>query len=95
MNSPMNPEEGRKKILNCLFTIAPEAADQTLDEKKPLRDQVDLDSVDFLKFMVQLSKSFSVEISEADYLKMTTLESCLTFLLSVPPPRNQSPMDLP
>ena len=50
------------------------AADQ------PLRDQVDLDSMDFLNFLVRLHEKLGVDVPEADYAKLVTLDDFVAYL---------------
>jgi len=45
-----------------------------------LREQLDLDSMDFLNFAIGLNKAFGVDIPEADYRKLATLEGCVGYL---------------
>jgi len=67
------------KIL--LHRIAPEADLDGLDPSEELRQALDIDSFDYLNFLVALSERFGVEIPESDYGKVTTLESLTHYLL--------------
>jgi acyl carrier protein len=51
-----------------------------LKPKRPLRDQVDLDSMDWLNFLVALSERFKVEIPETDYKRLGTLDEIVAYL---------------
>ena len=68
--------------LDIIGNIAPEADMEHLDPAMRLRDQFDFDSVDFMNFAVTLQKKLKVEIPEADYPQLATLNSCVAYLKS-------------
>jgi acyl carrier protein len=70
----MNREELRKTILDVLAGIAPEIEPSSIAPEKLLRDQVDLDSADWLNFLVALHGKLGVDIPDADVGKLTTLD---------------------
>lgn len=70
----------RRTVFETLRRIAPEVAPDGLDSQRPLRDQIDLDSMDWLNFLVGLHGKLGIEIPEADYAKLVTLEDLLTYL---------------
>jgi acyl carrier protein len=74
----MDAEEIRKVALAELKRIAPELED--VQPAKPLRDQVDLDSMDWLNFLVALNERLKIEIPEADYRKLGTLDQIVGYL---------------
>jgi acyl carrier protein len=74
----MTAEEIRQVVLAELKRIAPELED--VAPAKPLRDQVDLDSMDWLNFLVALNERLKIEIPEADYRKLGTLEQIVDYL---------------
>lgn len=76
----MNAEEIRAGVLAALLAIAPEAAAEPLDPGRALRDQVDLDSMDWLNVMVGLHQRFGIDIPEADYARLTTLDAIVAYL---------------
>jgi acyl carrier protein len=76
----MNPDQIRATVLAELSEVAPELEPQSLDPKAELRDQLDLDSMDFLNFVLGLHKALGVDIPEADYRKLATLDSCVAYL---------------
>jgi acyl carrier protein len=76
----MTPDEVRQHVLHALTEIAPEADLQSLRPNVSLRDQLDIDSMDYLNFMIALSKSLSVDIPERDYPKLASVESCVDYL---------------
>jgi acyl carrier protein len=77
MNTPLTPDEIRQRVLRLLGEIAPEADMTTLTPSASFRDQLDIDSMDFLNFVILIHKTFGVEIPEADYPKYTTLNGCV------------------
>jgi acyl carrier protein len=74
----MDAQEITKIVLAELKRIAPELED--VAPAKPLRDQVDLDSMDWLNFLVALNERLKVEIPEADYRKLGTLDQVVAYL---------------
>jgi acyl carrier protein len=78
----MDAEEIRKIVLAELKRIAPELED--VAPAQPLRDQVDLDSMDWLNFLVALNERLKIEIPEADYRKLGTLEQIVGYLAKKP-----------
>ena len=76
----MKPEELKAQVLKLLTTIAPELDATSLRTDKPLRNQVDLDSMDWLNFLVALHERLKVDIPEADYGKLATLDQLLAYL---------------
>lgn len=68
------------KVTRLLLAIAPEVDASTLVPAKPLRQQVDLDSMDWLNFLVSLHQHFGVAIPEADYARLVTLDDVLDYL---------------
>ncbi len=76
----MNAIQIRETILRVLGEIAPEADLNSLKAQVRLRDQLDLDSMDFLNFLIGLHKEFQVEIPERDYSRLATLAQCIDYL---------------
>jgi acyl carrier protein len=69
-------------VLRVLGDIAPEADLTSLRPDLAFRDQLDLDSMDMLNFVVGLHAALGVEIPEADYPKLATLDACVEYLAS-------------
>ena len=83
----MNRTELRTVLFEELKRIAPELEEGDLKSDRPLREQVDLDSMDWLNFLVALHERLHVDIPEADYKRLATLEQALGYLagkLSLP-----------
>ena len=76
----MNANELEAAVKQCLIDVAPELEPSRFDKAKPFRDQLDLDSIDFLRFVQALAKKTGVEIAEADYSGLGTVEACARFL---------------
>jgi acyl carrier protein len=76
----MNQAEIRATVLAELKRIAPEIEDGELVAAKPLREQVDLDSMDWLNFLVALHERLKVEIPESDYARLGTLDQVVDYL---------------
>lgn len=70
----------RQIVLDIISDIAPDEDVSNLDDSKSLREQLDLDSMDFLDIVMELRKRHKVEVPQEDYPKLATLESCVTYL---------------
>jgi acyl carrier protein len=76
----MTDSEIQKMVLGIIADIAP---DEDLSNVKPdvrLRDQLDLDSMDFLDIIMELRKRHRVEVPEEDYMRLSTLNGCVEYL---------------
>ena len=73
-------EEIRAAVLSVLGEIAPEADPAGIDPAESLREQLDLDSMDFLNFVIGVHKRLGVEIPEADYPKLASLDGAMAYL---------------
>ncbi|WP_114972307.1 acyl carrier protein [Rhodoferax ferrireducens] len=67
-------------VITLLRSIAPELEPEALALAQPLRQQVDLDSMDWLNFLVSLHERFGVNIPEADYARLVSLNDVLDYL---------------
>ncbi|MCY3023039.1 MAG: acyl carrier protein [Planctomycetota bacterium] len=76
----MTREEIRAAILSIITDIAPDEDLSNIKGDVRLRDQIDLDSMDFLDIIMELRKRYSVEVPEADYPKLATLDSTIEYL---------------
>ncbi len=70
----------RDLIIEIIADIDDEADFDSLNPDKPLRDQLDLDSMDFLDIVMELRKRHQLQIPEEDYPHLATLNSCVTYL---------------
>jgi acyl carrier protein len=73
-------DEIRAVVLRVLGDIAPEADPSALRSDVALRDQLDVDSMDLLNFVIGLHAAFRVDIPEADYPRLATLDGCVDYL---------------
>lgn len=76
----MNRQELQATVVSTLKSIAPEVEETSLVADEPLRNQVDLDSMDWLNFLIGLHNKLKVEIPEADYARLRTLDDLLEYL---------------
>ena len=77
----MTKETIKRVVLDIISDIAP---DEDLSVVKPevrLRDQLSLDSMDFLDIVMELRKKHGIEVPEADYVQLASLDSCADYLL--------------
>ena len=70
----------RLAVFEILQRIAPEASPAALDPARPLRDQVDLGSMDWMNFLDALQERLGIDIPEADWAKLVTLDDLLAYL---------------
>lgn len=73
-------DELKQTVLRLLGEIAPEADLAAVNPEVSFRDQLDIDSIDFLNFIVALHKQFQIEVPESDYPELATIEGCVRYL---------------
>lgn len=78
----MTSEEARQLIRSVLHQVAPEADMDAVGEGETLQEALDLDSIDFLNFVIGLNEETGLEIPEHDYPKLSTVGGCVTYLTS-------------
>ena len=76
----MTIEEIKNVVLEIIKDIDEDADVENLNLDLELRDQLDLDSMDFLDIVMELRKRYKLQIPEADYPHLATLQSCITYL---------------
>jgi len=76
----MTRDEIRDVILEIIEDIDEDADFDNLDADKPLRDQLDLDSMDFLDIVMELRKRYKLQIPEEEYPELSSLNSCDNYL---------------
>ncbi|MGB5702573.1 MAG: phosphopantetheine-binding protein [Polyangiales bacterium] len=76
----MTSEEIRATLLKCLTDVAPEIADEEIEDDMDLRDELDLDSMDILRWVQGIHKALEVEIPEEDYGKIATLGEAVDYV---------------
>lgn len=81
----MTRDEIRGGILRALAQVAPEADVSGIKPNVRLRDQLDIDSMDMLSFVIGVHKEFKIEIPEADYPRLVTLDGCIDYIAKAQP----------
>ncbi|MGO8966728.1 acyl carrier protein [Mycobacterium sp.] len=76
----MTEDDIRGVVLSVLTAIAPEVDSNDIRDDVLLRDQVDLDSMDWLNFLVGIHKQLHVDIPEADYGSLRTLTDVVHYV---------------
>lgn len=76
----MNRDEIRSTLLTCLSDIAPEVADEELEDDVDIRDELDLDSMDILRWVQGIHKALGIEIPEQDYGKIASLGDAIDYV---------------
>jgi acyl carrier protein len=76
----MGQEAMRQLVLECLRSVVPEAAAIKLDPELSFHDQLNIDSVDFLAFVLALEDKLGRRIDEADFPKLSSLDGCIRHL---------------
>jgi acyl carrier protein len=76
----MTEPEIRAALLDALASVAPEADLGSLDPKQSLREQLEIDSMDFLNVVVALHARTGVEVPETDYPKLASLDAAVAYL---------------
>jgi acyl carrier protein len=76
----MSPAEVKEVILEILEGIAPDEDLSGLQDDVPLREQLELDSMDFLDIVMELRKRYRVQVPEDDYLHLATMNSTVEYL---------------
>ncbi|MBM4123631.1 MAG: acyl carrier protein [Nitrospira sp.] len=83
MSVPLTAEEVARAALRILGEIAPEADVASLKPDVSFRDQMDIDSMDFLNFVIALHEALRIDIPEADYSKLSSLTGCVNYVLAM------------
>ena len=86
----MTEEELIREILEALADAAPGSDVSSIDPAISFRDQIEIDSIDFMNFVLLLEKRVSMKVAEIDYPKLSSLNGCLSYFKSA---RENSPAD--
>ncbi len=78
----MNEDAIRRAVLDALRSVAPEADPETLRGDEPIQDQLEIDSMDFLNWVIAVNQLTGVEIPERDYRRMATLDGAVEYIAS-------------
>lgn len=76
----MTRDEVRQVIISILKDIAPDEDVNSIEDDVVLREQIDLDSMDFLDIVMELRKRFNIEVPESDYQELASMASCIQYL---------------
>jgi acyl carrier protein len=77
----MTKDEIKNTVLRILGEIAPEADLTQINPQVGFREQLDIDSMDLLNFAIGLKKELGVEVPEADYPKVASLDGCVEYVM--------------
>ena len=76
----MKPEEIRATILEVIHEIVPDEDLSDLKSDVRIRDQIEMDSMDFLDILMELRKRYGITVPEEDYMKFSTLDGSVAYL---------------
>jgi acyl carrier protein len=76
----VNDAELKSQVVAIIKTVAPEVEEGELRADRPLREQVDLDSMDWLRVIIGVHEKLHVDIPEADYGKLRSLDDWVAYL---------------
>ena len=76
----MTKDEVKEAVKDIIATIAPDEDLDGLNDTDLLRDQIELDSMDFLDIVMELRKRHRVQIPEEDYGNLASMHSTVTYL---------------
>ncbi|MBL4575898.1 MAG: acyl carrier protein [Opitutaceae bacterium] len=76
----MTKDECKKLVLDIIADIAPDEDLSNVKSDVKLRDQLELDSMDFLDIVMELRKQHSIEVPEDQYEQLASLDSCAEYL---------------
>lgn len=69
-------------VIDALVEVAPEIDRAEILPDIDLRQELDIDSMDFLNFLIHLHERFSIEIPEEDYPRLATVDGCVAYIRS-------------
>ncbi|MGB9339527.1 MAG: acyl carrier protein [Polyangiales bacterium] len=76
----MTRDEIRSTLLGCLVAVAPEIDAEEIEDDADLREELDLDSMDVLRWVQGIHKALGVEIPEEDYGQIVSLEDAVSYV---------------
>jgi acyl carrier protein len=76
----MTPAEIREEVLDILSDIAPDEDLSQLDDDVRFREQLELDSMDFLDIVMELRKRHRIQVPESDYMQLASMSSTVAYL---------------
>lgn len=87
----MTRDEIRRTVIEALTSVAPEIDSQRLRADTAFRQEFDLDSMDFLNFVIALHGKLGVDVPESDYVKLATLDGAIDYLAGRLNARQEAP----
>jgi acyl carrier protein len=76
----MSREETADVVRRALASVAPESENQPIDPDADFRDQMDIDSMDFLNFIIAVHEATGIDVPEQDYPQLASLNGCMDYL---------------
>jgi acyl carrier protein len=76
----MNGKQVKDIVLGIIAVVAPDADLSDVKSDVRLRDQLDMDSMDFLDIVMELRKRYKIEVPKEDYPELATLDGCVEYL---------------
>jgi acyl carrier protein len=76
----MTEAELKRLVLDALAGVAPELDEASLIPGKNFRDQLDIDSMDFLNYLIALHDAAKIEIPESDYPQLTSIDGAVSYI---------------
>ncbi len=77
----MDYQEVRERVMGIISIVAPDADLSDVKDDLKLRDQLGIDSMDFLDIVMELRKGYKIEVPKEDYPKLATLRGCVEYLI--------------
>lgn len=76
----MNPQALKESVCHLILNIAPEVDMNALDPNINMREELDLDSIDFIRLLTSIEQKLGVNIPEGDYTQVETLQKMLDYI---------------
>ena len=76
----MTSADIRTEIIDILSDIVPDEDLSQIEDQKPLREQIELDSMDFLDIVMELRKRYRIHVPEDDYIQLASMDSTVKYL---------------
>lgn len=74
------PSDSAGEVLAALHKIAPEMDPSRIDRARPLAEQLDIDSMDYLNFLIALSARYGIDIPESEVARLRTVDEIVAYL---------------
>jgi len=77
----MSKDDIKSKIIKSILEIAPDIEEDEIEPNENIQNSLEIDSFDFLKILTAMNEEVGVEVPEADYAKVDTLEKMAEYFL--------------